>query len=69
MKKIEQEGQQKTTQVCVSHVGFNCPKLTSSMHVFGPRTSAHVIWHMYFLYGFPIDKPTYISESTVVLSM
>ena len=26
------------------------------MHVFGPRTSAHVIWHMYILYGFPVDK-------------
>ena len=21
--------------------------------------SAHAFWHTYFLYGFPIDKPTY----------
>ena len=40
-------------------VGFNRPKLTWRMRVFGLRNSAHAFWHMYFLYGFPVDKPTY----------
>ena len=30
--------------VCVT-VGFNLPKLTLSMHVFGLRTSAYAFWH------------------------
>ena len=38
-------------------VGFNRPKMTLSMRVFGPRNSAHVFWHS-FLYGVLIDKPT-----------
>ena len=25
----------------------------------GGMYSAHAFWHTYFLYGFPIDKPTY----------
>ena len=33
----------------VSQVGFNCPKLTLSMRVFGPCNSTHVFWHTYFL--------------------
>ena len=41
-------------------VNFNWPKLTLSMRVFGSRNSAHAFWHTYFLYGFPVDKPTYI---------
>ena len=27
--------------------------------MFGPRNYAHAFWHTYFLYGFPLDKPTY----------
>ena len=46
----------------VSQVGFNRPKLTLSMRMFGPRNSAHAFWHTYFLYGFPLDKLTYISR-------
>ena len=43
----------------VSQVGFNRPKLTLSMRVFGPRNSDHAFWYTYFLYGFPVDKLTF----------
>ena len=41
----------------VSQVGFNLPKLTLSMRVFGPRNSAYAFWdmtdiHIIYIYNY-----------------
>ena len=41
---------------------FNRP-MTLSMHVFGPRNSAHAFFAYVFFVWFPIDKPTHHAKS------